>query len=512
MKIVTAEQMRSIDRRATENFGIPSIILMETAARAVADVIRTRFCEARRIAIFCGTGQNGGDGLAVARLLASQGVASEILLLGTPDRFRGDAQANLEICARLNLPLRWVADQASLTEAILHASQTALIVDAIFGTGLNRPAEGLHGDAIRAINALARTVISVDIPSGLNASSPEIHEPVVRADLTVTFAQLKIATVFDPAAACCGETIVADIGIPKAAVDEEEIGLSFSAPADFRKLVAPRAKSTHKGSYGHVGIIGGSEGRSGAAILAARGAVRGGAGLVTVITDHETARIVDTLSIESMSMAVDFRSADMNEFLEKIRKFTSLVIGPGLSDDEETYAFIRAALERIEQPAVIDATAINAYADGLATLNVSGGRRILTPHPGELARALKTDTSSINGNRIVSARRAAAVSKSVVVLKGHQTLIAEPRGNTAVNPTGNPGMATGGMGDVLSGLLGALIAREADLFLAARAGVFLHGLAADLLAAETSDIGLTAMDVADRLPAAVSRVRAQTHE
>lgn len=507
MKIVTAQQMRNIDRRTTETYGIPSIILMETAAREVFAVIRQRFPNAERLAIFCGGGQNGGDGLAVARLALLNGLSPELFLIGTVEQFRGDARTNLEICSRVRIPLNWISDKSTLSAAFSRASRCQLVVDAIFGTGLNRPAEGLHSDVIRGLNDFSIPILSVDIPSGLNASSPGVHEPVIRASLTVTFAQHKIATVFSPAAEHCGEIVVAGIGIPQTAIDDEQASLSLTTAADVFSVFTPRVHETHKGSYGHVGIIAGSEGRSGAAILAARGAVRGGAGLVTVLTDRETARIVDSFSVESMTFSIDPGKQEVREVSRRANEFSSLVIGPGLKDDEGSYEFVRTLIDEIDVPMVIDASAINALGDSLSTVNPRGRPRVMTPHPGELARVLGMSPAEINGNRVVAVRRAAEISKCVVVLKGHQTLVADPHGKVALNPTGNPGMASGGMGDVLSGLLGALIARESDLFLAAQAAVYLHGKAGDILRGLTSDTGLSAMDLAEQLPLAVARVR-----
>jgi NAD(P)H-hydrate epimerase len=263
---------------------------------------------------------------------------------------------------------------------------------------------------------------------------------------------------------------------------------------------APRLASTHKGTYGHVGIVAGSPGRSGAAVLAARGAIRGGAGLVSVVTDAETAKLVNAGSIESMTYSGD----DAAAFLANK---DAVLAGPGLRDDESSYEAIRALLATIEQPLVIDASALNAFAGRAAELNPHGHPRVLTPHPGELGRLLGTDAKTINADRIGAARDAASRTNCVVVLKGSQSLVADRDGFVHVNPTGNPGMATGGMGDVLAGLVAALLARGADPLDAARAAVYLHGLAGDLLQHEQGDTGLSALDVAERLPLAIQRLR-----
>jgi hydroxyethylthiazole kinase-like uncharacterized protein yjeF len=500
MKILTSEQMKNIDRRATEQFAIPGALLMENAARAVVDAVRERYPDADNVAIFCGPGRNGGDGLAAARMLADRGVTPLVVIAGDRSRYTDESAANLAICERLRLPMYDVADTDALDQALARASQTDLIVDAIFGTGLNRAPADLYADAIRGIQSLRLPIVAVDVPSGLNASSPDPFDPAIRADLTVTFALPKIAHIFPPAAEFCGDLIVADISIPDAAIESENVRLSVATPLEVAPLFAPRSAATHKGTYGHVGIVAGSEGRSGAAILSARGAIRGGAGLVTVLTDPDTARIVDAVSIESMTFT-DHITSDV------LSRFSAMVIGPGLADNDKSYRFIRSLISKIDQPMIVDASALNAFAGDPRALRSESHNRVITPHPGELARLLGVDTAEVLRRRLEIASEVASLTNCVVLLKGHQTLVADPAGFVSVNPTGNPGMASGGMGDVLSGLVGALLARGNDPFESAVAAAYLHGLAGDILRDETSDIGLAAMDVADALPLAVRKLR-----
>lgn len=507
MHIVTSDQMKRIDRRATDEYGIPSLLLMEHAAVAVTETIRSRYPDADTAAIFCGTGQNGGDGLAIARLLHNRGVIPIVLIIGGRERLSGDAAMNLEICRRLGLPMFDVVSGEGLDTALARASETDVIVDAIFGTGLNRPAAGIYGDAIRGMLSLRLPIVAVDIPSGLDASSHEVLDPAIHAEVTVTFALPKVAHVFEPASSWCGEVVIADISIPRPAIDSEGVTLALLTGGEIAELIPDREVSSHKGTHGHVGILAGSPGRSGAAILSCRGAVRGGAGLVTLITDADTARLVDAVSIESMSRAIEPGSGLADRAASLFGDFSAGVIGPGLADSEESYEAIRELVKRLSLPLVIDASAINAFAGKPELINPDGHPRVVTPHPGELSRLIGGTAADINRNRVEAAREAAAASRSVVVLKGHQTLIADPAGNVSVNPTGNAGMASGGMGDVLSGLIGAWLARGEDAFDAACAAVYLHGLAGDLLRERTSDIGLAAMDLADALPEAVSRVR-----
>jgi NAD(P)H-hydrate epimerase len=407
----------------------------------------------------------------------------------------------------MGIPMQDVTDGDTLNHALARASEADLIVDGIFGTGLSRAAEGIWGDAIRGMMSLRLPVLSIDLPSGLRGSSPELVEPVVRADVTVTFAQPKLPHVFDPAASCCGEIIVADITIPEAAVDAEGVTLMVSEPDEVSILFPERRFDTHKGSYGHVAIVSGSAGKSGAAILSARGAVRAGAGLVSVVTDRATADVVDAATLESMTFHADMSAKGIEAILDFVGSKSVALIGPGLPDEEDSYAFIRTLVSRIELPLVLDATAINAFAGRASEVNPKGRARVLTPHPGELARLSGMTTGEIVSDRVEAAISAATTTGCVVVVKGHQTLVANPDGIVSVNPTGNPGMATGGMGDVLGGMIAALLARGSDPFEAARAGVYLHGLAGDMVRDEKCDIGISANDVAEMIPRAIARLR-----
>jgi NAD(P)H-hydrate epimerase len=500
MKILNAEQMRNIDRRTTERFGVPSIVLMENAAAAVVDAIFERYAESGRVAILCGTGANGGDGFAVARHLESRGVVPVLIVVGERGAIRGDARVNLDICERLGIPIYDVREEDDVETALAHAADADLLVDAIFGTGLNRAPQGIQADVIRGLAELRIPVLAIDLPSGANASSHEPFDPCVQAEVTVTFAAPKLCHVFEPAALYCGEVIVADITIPEIAIDDESVTLALITPRDVQPFVEQRIAASHKGTFGHVGVIAGSPGRSGAAVLSVRGAIRTGAGLVSVMTDGETAKLVHAGSVESMT----YSGGDVRYFLQAK---TAALIGPGLRDDDDAYAQTRELVAAIDLPLVIDASGLNAFASHIDELNPRGLARVITPHPGELARLVGSDAAAINADRIGAAREAARLTRCVVVLKGHQTLVAEPDGHVYVNPTGNPGMASGGIGDVLSGIIAALLARGADPLDAARAAVYLHGLAGDIVAERLGDTGLAAMDVAEAVPLAIQRVR-----
>lgn len=493
--------MRNIDRRATERFGVPSIVLMENAAIAVVDALFDHYPDCDRAAIVCGTGQNGGDGFAVARHLENRGVVPIVVIVGERKSIKGDARTNLDICERLGFPIYDVRSEDDVETMLAHAADADVVIDALFGTGLNRPPEGFQADVIRGIAELRLPVIAIDLPSGANASSGVPFEPCIQAEVTVTFAAPKVCHVFEPAAIYCGEVIVADISIPDIALDDEAVSLALITPKDVAPLVAVRLTDTHKGTYGHVAIVAGSPGRSGAAVMAARGAIRTGVGLVTVATDADTARLVHASSIESMTFSGD-------EFSDLLRNKSAVLIGPGLPDEDDAYEAVRRMVANIELPMVIDASGLNAFAGAAKDINPNGLPRVITPHPGELARLLELDTAQIAHDRIGAAREAARVSNAIVILKGYQTLVAEPDGHVYVNPTGNPGMATGGMGDVLAGMVVALLARASDPVDAACAAVYLHGLAGDLVKEQMGDTGLAAMDVAEKIPFAIQRVRA----
>lgn len=508
MNIVNAEEMQQIDRRAIERFGIPSIVLMENAAIAVVDAIFEHYPESERAAIFCGTGSNGGDGLAVARHLENRGVVPTVFLVGDRAKIKGDAATNLAVCERLLIPIYEVRDADSLDAALIRASNADVIVDAIFGTGLDRAPSGIYGETIRALNEVTLPIVAVDLPSGANASSAEPFDPCIRAAVTVTLAAPKICHVFEPAALQCGEVMVADISIPNVAVEEQNVTLAITTPADVRPHIAPRLAATHKGTYGHVAIVAGSLGRSGAAVMCARGAIRSGAGLVTVVTDVDAATLVNAGSIESMTFPlVSLERKVVPRVVEMLGSKTAALVGPGLRDTEDGYEFVRELVAAIELPLVIDASGLNAFAGRAAEVNPNGRPRVITPHPGELARLLGSTAKEINADRIGAARDAAQRCKCVVVLKGHQTLIADPDGHVNVNPTGNPGMASGGMGDVLAGMVVAFLGHGLDPFDAAATAVYLHGFAGDLLRDEVGDIGLAAMDLAERIPQAITKLR-----
>lgn len=515
MRVLTSEEMREADRVAIEELGVPGLVLMENAALGVVQAIAERYPEAQAVAIFCGPGNNGGDGLAVARHLLVRGYRLEVFGVASGEAYDpgGDAATQAGICARLGIEVRPVTDDPGLAAALAAAARTDLVVDAVFGTGLRRPLEGRLAALVKGLNGLDVPLLAVDLPSGLDASRCQPPGPHVVAQCTVTFAAPKVAQVLDPAAAAVGELVVTDLGVPPC-FDEPapDGGLYLLLEEDLAGFLTPRGEASHKGDFGHLLIVAGSPGKSGAAVLAARAAVRGGAGLVTAAVPAALLSTVDGGSLESMTLACEattgggLAAGAAAEILGALEGKDALALGPGLGQEEETRRAIREVVLAATVPLVLDADGLNAFAGDAAALRGRSAPAVLTPHPGELARLLGTTTAEIQADRWGAARKAAAETGAVVVLKGHRTLIATPGGDVWINTTGNPGMATGGTGDVLTGLLGALLAQGFDPLAAAQLGVFAHGLAGDLALAETGATALAASDLVARLPVALRRL------
>lgn len=515
MRILTAEAMREVDRAAIEDLGIPSLVLMENAAIGVVEALGKAFGEAESAAVFCGPGNNGGDGLAVARHLSVRGWEVRIFLVTGGRKLSADAEVQLGICRKAELPVMEIGSADVLDAAFDAAAECDVVVDSLFGTGLARPLDGLFAQVVDAINALPAPCIAVDLPSGLAASEAQPIGPHVEADMTVTFAAPKVAHVFPPAADAVGEMVVTDLGIPTRLVEdvEEEAGdLHLLMGEELADLLPEREAGSHKGDYGHALIVAGSPGKAGAAILAARAAVRAGAGLVTVGVPEPILQTVDLGSIESMTLGLPAGSVGqitegaVAVLLDAAEGKAVLALGPGLGQEAETLSAIRRLALECPLPVVIDADGLNAFAGRAGDLAVRRVETVLTPHPGELGRLLGVSTAQIQEDRVAAARGAAEETGAIVVLKGHLTLIAS---GTAVfvNPTGNPGMATGGSGDVLTGLITGLIAQGLDALDATVLAVYLHGLAGDLAAGRLGEIALAAGDLVEMLPAAFAALK-----
>lgn len=508
-KIVTAEQMREFDRRAQDDFGVPSLTLMENAGRSVAEAARSMLDGAigRRVAVIAGRGNNGGDGFVAARLLHDARAKVTVFLLADPADVSGDAKTNLDILLKAKIPLKPI-QTASVHESALRDSE--IVVDAIFGTGLRGEVTGLASDVIRAINACGRPVVAVDLPSGLDADTGRIWGVCVRADCTVTFALPKIGMMIYPGADCVGDLIVADIGIPHQLCDE--VTTEVTGEAWVAERLPKRAPDAHKGTFGTALVIAGFPGLTGAAAMAGEAALRTGAGLSTVavpigLQDVMAAKLTEVMTAglpETESRALS--SNALQPALDLSEKATALVLGCGLGTHAETCEFVRQFVRSVRKRVVIDADGLNCLAGDPSVLEGEHGELVITPHPGEMARLLGTAAAEIQSNRIETAKSAASRFRSVVVLKGARTVIADPSGRAFLNTTGNAGMATGGTGDVLSGAIGGLLAQGLSPFDAAVCGVYIHGRAGDIAAAELGEAGMIAGDVSRSLPIALKEL------
>lgn len=507
MKVLDAEQMREVDRAATEALGIPSLVLMENAAIGVADAIGEKYPEARCVAIFCGPGNNGGDGYALARHLSVRGYECRVFGVGPLPKAGSDAAQQLEIARRMGLTLERVTGEA-VPAALAAARECHVVVDALFGTGLTRSLGEPYAAIVTGLAAMPLARVAVDVPSGLDSGSAQIPGPHFVADLTVTFGAPKVALVLPPACDAAGEVAVTDLGVPGELIAASASQLHLLAAEDLAAYLPARKASSHKGDFGHLLIVAGSAGKAGAAILAARAAVRGGAGLVTAAVPQEILQTVDLGSIESMTLPLpggpsglgaDARAAVAAASAGK----SAVAIGPGLGVEPGTREAIVEMVLDLALPLVLDADGLNAFAGQAGRLRERPAPTVLTPHPGELARLLGSSVDEIAADRVAAARRAAGASGAVVVLKGHRTLIADPGGDVWINPTGNPGMASGGTGDVLTGLLGALLAQRYEALEAAQLAVFAHGLAGDRVAEQHGERGMRAGDLVAALPGAL---------
>ena len=517
MRILNATQMREADRRTIHEIGIPSIVLMENAGHQVVAALEAHYPDLadRRVAVLCGRGNNGGDGLVIARILRQRGIDVSVFVTGSLDEVRGDARTNLGILGHLGLPLVPVHDSQTWE---LHQSEVAradIVVDAMFGTGLTSALSGLLETIVADVNAMDLPVVSVDLPSGMSADTQEIIGSCVNASITVTLAAPKLPLVLPPAELRVGELVVADIGIPLDVIETVDgPRIELLTREDVRELVQPRAPDAHKGSFGHVLIVAGSRGKTGAAHLAAVGALRSGAGLVTVATPRSCQMTVAALGAEYMTEGLEESPAGtvMADALERVLSLEKdvIAIGPGLGTGEGTSALVHALLERSQVPLVMDADALNACAgDPRRIAGRDGLDVIVTPHPGEMARLLGVRPEEVQANRLDAARRFATSQRVYVVLKGHRTIIATPDGKAFINPTGNPGMATGGTGDVLTGMIAAWLGQLLDPEAACKLAVYLHGAAGDLAEADEGEISMTAADLAGRLGDAVLELTAR---
>ena len=538
MKVLTAEQMREADRLTTERYGVPGLQLMENAGAAVADYLSDTFPElsTRSILVLCGKGNNGGDGLVVARRLQERSAPPRVFLFAQPSAARGDAAVNLQRWQEGGGDLRIVNSAGEWSAAREVLGEADLIIDALLGTGVKGPAEGLLASVIEDVNAWRhhrkarirggsrRVLIAVDMPSGLPSEAEDFGGPVIRADATVSFTAPKLGQLLSPRADCVGKLVVREIGTPRELLDEDaSLKLHWLEPGEFRCLPLVRKSDAHKGSFGHALIVAGSVGKSGAAVLGGRAALRVGAGLVTVATPVDVLPIVAAGMPEMMTAPLvstdegtaGLRNLDYDRFENVAQGKSVLAMGPGLSTNQETQQFVRAVLQKATLPVVLDADGLNAFVGHAEELRARGpGLLVLTPHPGEMARLVDTKTSDVQARRLEIALQTAAQWQAFVILKGFHTILGTPGGRAYINSTGNAGMATGGTGDVLTGMLAGLTAEfgTQNWERVLGFGVHLHGLAGDIAANRVGEAPLVASDLIEALPEAYARILAQWHD
>jgi NAD(P)H-hydrate epimerase len=517
MRVLTSQQMRDADRRTIEDVGIPSVVLMENAGRQVVAAIESAFdsLDRRRVSVVCGRGNNGGDGFVVARTLLERDIDVGVYLVGRADDVRGDARIFLDVLRNLGVDIIDVGDPAAWELHGREVLSADVLVDALFGTGLNAPLSGLVETIVEDINGAPCPVVSIDLPSGLLADRWDVPGPAIDASITVTLGAPKLPLVLPPAEARTGNLVIAEIGIPMAVIDDVDgPWVELLTKDDMRVLVEPRAPDSHKGDYGRVLIVAGSPGKTGAAGLAATAALRSGAGLVTVATPASCVPTVAALRPELMtlSLAETDGGAIAVEAVDQVLAAQAdiIAVGPGLGTAQSTRAFVHALLGRAGVPIVLDADALNAFAgDADRLVGRDGVDVVITPHPGEMARLTGLSIDEVQANRLEVARDFATTHRVHVVLKGHRTIVATPEGKTSINLTGNPGMATAGVGDVLSGMIAGWFGQLLDAEAAAKLAVYLHGLAGDLAEADEGEVAMIAGDITDRLGDAVAELTAR---
>jgi len=515
MRIVSAEEMRAVDRATSERFGVPSLTLMENAGAAVADYVLSHHAAARRIVVFCGKGNNGGDGFVAARRLHEQGKKVQVILLADPGELKGDAAA---MFGKLPAPAIAVHSSEELkSERVRLSLQGDLYLDAVLGTGFKPPVSALYAAAIAIMNASQVPVIAVDIPSGANAEAmgPQAGT-IARAEAIVTFTAPRPAHVFSLLTA--GTTFVAEIGSPEAAI-VSALQLNVITARDVGPLIGPRPAESNKGSYGHVVVVGGSLGKAGSVAMAGMAALRAGAGLSTVATPRSVLGTVAGFHPELMTEPLPETGAGTistgaRERIEQLAESKNVIaIGPGISLDPQTAELVRSLAARLQIPMVVDADGLNAFDGRTQELNGKGRTIVITPHPGEMARLAGCSIADVQKDRLGVSRKFAREHELIVVLKGHRTLVVQPGGEAWVNTTGNPGMATGGTGDILTGMVAGMIAQhQEDALAAVLAAVHLHGLAGDVMRESVGEHSLVATDLLKGLPESFRRTRERAEE
>ena len=507
MKVAKVDEMKDLDRRATEEFGISEDLLMENAGQAVYFVISQELgIKDSKFVVFCGGGNNGGDGLVVARKIHSNGGEVKVFLLDDEAKFKGAARRNFEIVSRMPIEVSRVSSIDSVIPELLDCDA---IVDAIFGTGLVRKVSGIHKDIIQLINESQSLVFSVDIPSGVNGDTGQVMGVAVRADHTVTLGLPKLGNMLYPGYAHCGKLYVSHISFPPSLYDSRDMKVAINNPVELPE----RARDTHKGSYGKALFVAGSSNYLGAPYFSALSFLKAGGGLSYLATPRSISpfiaskgsEIVFVPQGETASGSIALENKD--ELLEFSQGVDMVVLGPGLSLAQETQELVRKLAPKINKPLLIDGDGITAIAGDLDRIKKREAPTILTPHLGEMSRITRMEISEIDRNKVEVLQRTAAELNAIVVLKGAHSLIGYPDGSIFINVSGNSGMATAGSGDVLTGTIAAMYGLGLALEDAVRMGVFIHGFSGDVAAVDKGEDGITAQDILDYLPEAVKLYR-----
>lgn len=514
MHLVTAQEMRELDRLTIEEYGTPGHVLMERAGAGATEALLREFPHIHKspVLIVAGKGNNGGDGFVIARLLKKQGVKCEVVLVARKAAVKGDALRNLTAFLRLRGRMTEVTEPAQLDLVQEKLSRSGLVVDALLGTGLNSPVQGLMAALIDLINASGVPVVAVDIPSGLDADTGAPLGTAIQAELTVTFGYPKIGQIGDPGATHLGRLVIVDIGIALEALARVQPQTTLLTADAVGVLVRERRRAAHKGDFGHLVVLAGARGKSGAALLCGGAALRVGTGLVTLAGPASLNSVFSSVLIEAMTVAFPERPdgslvLDEGAMTQALQGKSAVAFGPGVGVSTDTIGLTRWLLAHSELPLVIDADGLNCLATDPSALLGARGPVVLTPHPGEMARLMNTSNAEVQSQRLEVARAFATQHRCYLILKGAHTVIAAPDGRAWVNTTGNPGMASGGMGDVLTGILGGLLAQGYPLEEACTLGVFLHGYAGDLAAQEKGEAGILARDLIERLPGGLRALR-----
>ncbi|MBT3921385.1 MAG: NAD(P)H-hydrate dehydratase [Nitrospina sp.] len=509
LPVVTAKQMQAIDRHAIDELGIPGITLMENAGVGIFKDLQKHFPDLsqKKIFVFCGKGNNGGDGFVIARHLFNLGSDIRVLLAGKFSELKGGAGVNALSAQNIGVQVNEL-DADNLNQYDHKLRHCDIIIDAVFGTGLNKPASGFAEQVIAKINQFKKFVVSVDINSGLDSDSGQLIGPHVKSDLTLALACWKQSHLLHPSAGVMKEIRLIDIGIPEKSVKSQNIRVHQSEEKDLKSYFHKRNPNSHKGDYGHVLVLAGSRGKEGAAGLTALAVLRSGAGLCTLAFPESCQKAVHPMEVmtvplpETANGTLSLKAKEL--ILEHLKDKSAMAIGPGLTTDPETVALVGELLPLIKCPLVIDADALNAISTHKNWLDILNPETVLTPHPKEMSRLMGLATQKIQKNRIATASQFAADHSLTLVLKGSPSLIAMADGTVIINPTGNAGMATGGSGDVLTGIIAGLMAQ--GLPQASIAGSYIHGQAGDYFAKNESETTLIAGDLLRSLPETLKRI------